>query len=156
MHLFLATRSLLGYDDVASFITAFSGSHRYVVNYLLDEVPNRQSKAVQDFLVQTSLLEGLSTPLCDAVHAQGGSQALLDFLEHVNLFLVPLNDERHWYRYHHLFAETLYQPSGCSRRFPHWSRTYTVARAASMSSTNSSPRRSPMRWRLLLSRRLLA
>src|SRR6266566_4886752 len=105
----LAAFSLQGCDDPAGFIVAFSGSNRYVVDYLLDEVLSHQSAAVQDFLVQTSLLDRLSAPLCDAVRAQGGSQALLDLLEHANLFLVPLDDERVWYRYHQLFAEALRQ-----------------------------------------------
>src|SRR6266566_1179068 len=105
----LAAVSLQGCDDPAGFIAAFSGSHHYVADYLLDEVLSRQSAAVQDFLVQTSLLDRLSASLCDAVRAQDGSQALLDFLEHANLFLVPLDDERVWYRYHYLFAEALRQ-----------------------------------------------
>src|SRR5260221_2825185 len=105
----LAAFSLQGCDDPAGFIGAVSGSNRYVVDYLLDEVLSHQSAAVQDFLVQTSLLDRLSAPLCDAVRAQGGSQALLDLLEHANLFLVPLDDERVWYRYHQLFAEALRQ-----------------------------------------------
>ena len=107
--LHLAALSLHNHDDPAGFITAFSGSHRYVVEYLLEEVLSRQSEAIQDFLLQTSLLERLSAPLCDAVRAQDGSQALLDFLEQANLFLIPLDDERQWYRYHHLFAEALQQ-----------------------------------------------
>ncbi len=105
----LAACSLQGCDDPATFIATFSGSHHYVADYLLDEVLGRHSEAVQDFLVQTSLLDRLSAPLCDAVRGQDGSQALLDFLEQVNLFLVPLDDERRWYRYHHLFAEVLRQ-----------------------------------------------
>jgi len=80
-----------------------------VVEYLLEEVLSRQSEAIQDFLLQTCVLERLSAPLCDAVRAQDGSQALLDFLEQANLFLIPLDDERQWYRYHHLFAEALQQ-----------------------------------------------
>src|SRR3989441_11898813 len=77
--------------------------------YLLDEVLSRQTPAVQDFLLHTCLLERLCGPLCDAVRAQDDSAALLDALAHANLFLVPLDDERHWYRYHHLFAEALRQ-----------------------------------------------
>jgi LuxR family transcriptional regulator, maltose regulon positive regulatory protein len=105
----LAAFSLQGRDDPGAFIKAFSGSNHYVVDYLLQEVLNRQTKAVQDFLLQTSILDRLSAPLCDAVRAQHGSQALLDFLERANLFLVTLNDERKWYRYHRLFAEALRQ-----------------------------------------------
>ena len=105
----LAAFSLKGRDDPGAFITAFSGSHHYVVDYLLEEVLNRQSEAVQDFLLQTCILDRLSAPLCDAVREQGGSQALLDFLERSNLFLVALDDEGQWYRYHRLFAEALRQ-----------------------------------------------
>jgi LuxR family maltose regulon positive regulatory protein len=107
--LHLMALSLQGCDDPASFIATFSGSHHYVADYLLDEVLNRQPQAIQDFLVQTSLLDRLSAPLCDAVRAHNDSQAQLGFLEQANLFLVPLDDERHWYRYHHLFAEALRQ-----------------------------------------------
>src|SRR2546425_1249752 len=105
----LAAFSLSHHDDQAGFIAAFSGSHHYVMDYLLEEVLSRQSQAVQDFLLHTSLLERLSASLCDAVRAQGGSQALLDFLERANLFLVPLDDEGQWYRYHQLFVEVLPQ-----------------------------------------------
>jgi LuxR family maltose regulon positive regulatory protein len=105
----LAAFSLQGRDDPETFITAFSGSHHYVVDYLLEEVLNRQSEAVQDFLLQTCILDRLSAPLCDAVREQGGSQVLLDFLERANLFLVALDDKGHWYRYHRLFAEALRQ-----------------------------------------------
>lgn len=94
----LAAFSLQGRDDPGAFITAFSGSHQYVVDYLLEEVLNRQSEAVQDFLLQTCILDRLSAPLCDAVRAQNGSQVLLDFLERANLFLVPLSDERRGWR----------------------------------------------------------
>jgi LuxR family maltose regulon positive regulatory protein len=107
--LHLAALSLLNHDDRASFIKAFSGSHHYVMDYLLEEVLSRQRKAVQDFLLQTALLERLCAPLCDAVRAQDDSQTLLDFLEQANLFLIPLDDKRQWYRYHHLFAEALRQ-----------------------------------------------
>ena len=105
----LAAFSLQGRDDPGAFITAFSGSHHYVVDYLLEEVLNRQSEAVQNFLLQTCILDRLSASLCDAVREQGGSQTLLDYLERTNLFLVALDDERQWYRYHRLFAEALRQ-----------------------------------------------
>jgi len=103
----LAAFSLQGRDDPEAFITAFSGSHHYVLDYLLEEVLHRQSQAVQDFLLQTCILDRLSAPLCDAVRQQGGSQDLLDFLERSNLFLVALDDKGQWYRYHRLFAEAL-------------------------------------------------
>ena len=105
----LAAFSLQGRDDQEAFITAFSGSHHYVMDYLLEEVLNRQGVVVQDFLLQTCILDRLCAPLCDAVRKQGGSQTLLDFLERANLFLVALDDKRQWYRYHRLFAEALRQ-----------------------------------------------
>src|SRR6266700_2933207 len=103
----LVAFSLQGRNDPQEFITAFSGSHHYVVDYLLEEVLNRQCEAVQDFLLQTCILERLSAPLCDAVREQSGSQVLLDFLERSNLFLVALDEQGQWYRYHRLFAESL-------------------------------------------------
>ncbi len=99
--------SLQGRDDPETFITAFSGGHHYVVDYLLEEVLNRQSESIQDFLLQTCILDRLSAPLCDAVREQCGSQVLLDFLERSNLFLVALDEQGQWYRYHRLFAESL-------------------------------------------------
>ncbi len=127
--LHLAALSLLNHDDPAGFIATFSGNHHYVADYLLDEVLNHQSEAVQDFLLQTSILDRLSTSLCNAVRGQHDSQALLDFLEQANLFLIPLDDERHWYRYNRLFAQVLRQRlqqtapmlvSDLHRRASHW------------------------------------
>jgi ATP/maltotriose-dependent transcriptional regulator MalT len=105
--LHLAALSLQDRQDVADFITAFTGSHRYVVDYLIEEVLLRQPEDVQDFLVQTCVLDRLSGLLCDAVRERDDSQALLEQVERSNLFLVSLDDERGWYRYHHLFAEVL-------------------------------------------------
>jgi LuxR family maltose regulon positive regulatory protein len=103
----LAALSLQGRTDVSAFLAAFSGSHRYVLDYLSDEVLARQPTPVQQFLLHTSVLERLSGPLCDTVTEQEGSQAMLEALERANLFVVALDDERRWYRYHHLFAEVL-------------------------------------------------
>jgi LuxR family maltose regulon positive regulatory protein len=105
----LAALSLQGLsgERAAHFIEVFSGSHRYVIDYLADEVLRRQSEEVQSFLLQTCILKRLSAPLCDAVTGQQGSQALLELLEKSNLFLVPLDDQRQWYRYHPLFADLL-------------------------------------------------
>ncbi len=103
----LAALSLQGRADVSAFLTDFSGSHRYVLDYLSEEVLARQPMPVQQFLLHTCLLERLSGPLCDAVTGQEGSQAMLEGLERANLFVVVLDDERGWYRYHHLFAEVL-------------------------------------------------
>jgi LuxR family maltose regulon positive regulatory protein len=105
--LHLAALSMQGRDDVAGFIAAFTGSHRYVVDYLIEEVLLRQPEEVQDFLMHTCLLDRLSGPLCDAVRGRGDSQIRLAQVEHANLFLISLDDERQWYRYHHLFAEVL-------------------------------------------------
>jgi LuxR family maltose regulon positive regulatory protein len=103
----LAALSMQGRDDVASFIAGFAGDDRYVVDYLAEEVLARQSDRVQAFLLQTSILGRLSGPLCDAVTGQGGGKAMLEALDRGNLFLVPLDDRRRWYRYHHLFADVL-------------------------------------------------
>ena len=103
----LAALSMQGRDDVAGFIAGFAGDDRYVVDYLAEEVLQRQPEHVQHFLLQTSILGRLSGPLCDAVTGQGGGKAMLEALDRGNLFLVPLDDRRRWYRYHHLFADVL-------------------------------------------------
>ena len=103
----LAALSMQGRDDVAGFIAGFAGDDRYVVDYLAEEVLARQSDRVQAFLLQTSILGRLSGPLCDAVTGQGGGTGMLEALDRGNLFLVPLDDRRRWYRYHHLFADVL-------------------------------------------------
>jgi LuxR family transcriptional regulator, maltose regulon positive regulatory protein len=103
----------VGTEHRSQFVQAFSGSHRYILEYLVEEVLNRQPAAVRAFLVQTSILDRLCGPLCAAVMAsppeEGGSagQAMLETLERANLFVVPLDGERRWYRYHHLFADLL-------------------------------------------------
>ena len=103
----LAGLSLRGQDDVAGFVAAFTGSHRYVLDYLAGEVLERQSGQVRTFLLETSVLERLSGPLCDAVTGRADSQALLEQVERAGLFLVPLDEVRGWWRYHHLFADLL-------------------------------------------------
>ena len=103
----LAALSMQGRDDVAGFIAGFAGDDRYIVDYLVEEVLHRQSEAVRRFLLQTSILDRLSGPLCDAVLAQDGGKAMLETLDRANLFLVPLDDRRRWYRYHHLFGDVL-------------------------------------------------
>jgi LuxR family maltose regulon positive regulatory protein len=107
----LAALSLQGRDNAAGFIAAFTGTHRFVLDYLVEEVLERQTAGVQAFLLRTSLLDRLCGPLCDAVLGApaGSGQATLASLERANLFLVPLDDERRWYRYHHLFADLLRQ-----------------------------------------------
>jgi LuxR family maltose regulon positive regulatory protein len=103
----LAALSMQGRDDVAGFIASFAGDDRYVVDYLAEEVLARQSDRVQAFLLQTSILDRLSGPLCDAVTGQGDGKGMLEALDRGNLFLVSLDDRRRWYRYHHLFADVL-------------------------------------------------
>jgi LuxR family transcriptional regulator, maltose regulon positive regulatory protein len=107
----LAALSLQGQPDAASFIRSFTGSHHFVLDYLVEEVLGQQPERVQTFLLRTSILERLCAPLCDAVllDASASGQATLDYLEHANLFIIPLDNERRWYRYHQLFAELLRQ-----------------------------------------------
>ncbi len=108
----LAALSMRGSRDIHGFVSAFTGSHHYVMDYLAEEVLKFQPPRVSDFLLQTSILDRLCGPLCEAVvetEAAGplDGQAMLEALEESNLFLIPLDDERHWYRYHHLFADVL-------------------------------------------------
>jgi LuxR family transcriptional regulator, maltose regulon positive regulatory protein len=100
----LAALSMQGRDDVASFIAGFAGDDRYIVDYLVEEVLQIQPADVRNFLLQTSILDRLSGPLCDAVTGQAGGKAMLEALDRANLFVIPLDDRRRWYRYHHLFA----------------------------------------------------
>jgi LuxR family transcriptional regulator, maltose regulon positive regulatory protein len=103
----LAALSLRGRTDAAGFVAAFSGSHRFVLDYLADEVLDGQPGQVRAFLLETSVLERLSGELCDAVTGRSGSQAMLHHIEQAGLFLVPLDEVRGWWRYHHLFADLL-------------------------------------------------
>src|SRR5207302_1361473 len=95
------------HQDVPGFIRAFAGDHRYIVDYLVEEVLQRQPEPVRSFLLQTSILDRLSGPLCDAVTGQEESNERLEALERGNFFVVPLDNRRQRYRYHHLFAEVL-------------------------------------------------
>src|SRR6266571_7295151 len=103
----LAALSMQGHQDIPGFIRAFAGDNRYIVDYLVEEVLQRQPESVRSFLLQTAMLDRLNGPLCDAVTSQEGGNALLQALERGNFFVVALDDKRHWYRYHHLFAEVL-------------------------------------------------
>ena len=103
----LAALSMQGRKDSAAFIQAFTGSHRFVLDYLVEEVLQRQPEQMRSFLLHTAVLDRLSASLCDAVTDTGDSKGVLESLERHNLFVVPLDDERHWYRYHHLFADVL-------------------------------------------------
>ncbi|MCB0183147.1 MAG: hypothetical protein KDE31_02725, partial [Caldilineaceae bacterium] len=127
----MAAISMQGHQDASSFIQSFSGRHHFVLDYLVEEVLLQQPASVQRFLLQSSILDRLCGPLCDAVCSVGtenssketallpdtspsgpesaSGQATLEYIEQTNLFLVPLDHERRWYRYHHLFADLLRQ-----------------------------------------------
>ena len=103
----LAALSMQGRKDIGSFIKAFTGSHRFVLDYLVEEVLQLQSENIRSFLLQTAILDRLCAPLCNAVTEREDSKEMLEVLERSNLFLIPLDDQRQWYRYHHLFADVL-------------------------------------------------
>ena len=115
----LSMQGLRRSDEIADFVNRFTGSDRYIQDYLADEVLRQRPEGTEDFLLQTSILNRLSGPLCDAVRFaatdgtavtdQNSSQVILESLEAANLFIVPLDNERRWYRYHHLFADLLLQ-----------------------------------------------
>lgn len=103
----LAALSMRGREDVAGFIHAFTGDNRYIVDYLVEEILQRQPEPIRRFLLQTAILNRLNGPLCEAVTYLPESKEQLQALERGNFFIIPLDDKRHWYRYHHLFAEVL-------------------------------------------------
>lgn len=103
----LAALSIRGRDDVADFVESFSGSHRYILDFLVDEVFMRQSDSMQDFLLQTAVLDRLTAPLCNSVTGRSDSQDILMEAEQANLFFVALDDSREWFRFHQLFADLL-------------------------------------------------
>ncbi|RIK29030.1 MAG: hypothetical protein DCC56_14300 [Anaerolineae bacterium] len=103
----IAALSMQGQEDISGFVAAFSGSHRHILGYLANEVIDKQPERILNFLLKTSILERLCGPLCDAVTGDTGGQAILEEMEHANLFIARLDDEGKWYRYHHLFAEVL-------------------------------------------------
>ena len=115
----LAAISMQGHQDAASFIQSFTGSHHFVLDYLIEEVLHQQPENVQTFLLRTSILDRMCGPLCDAVlgSPSPNGQEILEYLEHANLFIVPLDDERRWYRYHHLFGDLLRQRLGKPKEF---------------------------------------
>ena len=110
----LAAISMQGHQDATSFIQSFTGSHHFVLDYLVEEVLHKQPESVQTFLLRTSILDRMCGPLCDAVvlDPSAPGQETLEYLERTNLFIVPLDNERRWYRYHHLFADLLCQRLG--------------------------------------------
>jgi len=103
----MAALSLHKHPNAREFIAAFTGSNRYIFDYLLEEVLQKQPLAIQEFLLKTSILDRLCAPLCDFILERNDSQPVLAKLEQDNLFLLPLDEERRWYRYHHLFAQLL-------------------------------------------------
>ena len=105
----MAAISLQGKKDTTELIKSFSGSHRLVLDYLIEEVLEQQPKSVQNFLLQTSILNRLTESLCDVITGQNNSQQVLESLDRANLFIIPLDEKRCWYRYHHLFADLLRQ-----------------------------------------------
>jgi LuxR family maltose regulon positive regulatory protein len=115
----LAALSMQGHQDTTSFIQSFTGSHHFVLDYLMEEVLQQQSESVQTFLLRTSILDRMCGPLCDAVILDPAvsGQETLEYLEHANLFIVSLDNERRWYRYHHLFGDLLRQRLGKPKEF---------------------------------------
>jgi len=105
----LAAVSIRSQTDPLAFIRSFSGSHRFVLEYLLEEVLEQRPAGTRDFLLQTSILERFTAPLCDAVIDHAGSEAIIHALNQANLFILPLDDEGRWYRYHQLFTDLLGQ-----------------------------------------------
>ncbi len=104
----LAAISMQGRQDTSSLIESFTGSHRYVLDYLIEEVLEQQPETIHSFLRQTAILDRMTGSLCDALTGQDDGQQTLEYLEQANLFIVSLDDERKWYRYHHLFADLLH------------------------------------------------
>ena len=115
----LAAISMQGLQDTTSFIKTFTGSHYFVLDYLIEEVLQQQPERIQAFLLRTSILDRMCGSLCDAVLCDSSvsGQETLEFLERANLFIIPLDNERRWYRYHHLFADLLRQRQGKTREF---------------------------------------
>jgi len=105
----LTALSMQGRDDVSKFIETFAGDNRYIMDYLIEEVLNIQTEEVKEFLLQSSILEQINGSLCDAVLNKNDSQLILESLEKDNMFIIPLDSERNWYRFHHLFTDLLKQ-----------------------------------------------
>ena len=139
----LAALSMQGRADTARFIASFTGSHHFVLDYLVEEVLRRQSEDVQAFLLRTSLLERMCGPLCDAVLQPAGaaasSQAMLESIQRANLFIVPLDNERRWYRYHHLFADLLRQRLQQGAAAAGWDIPELHRRASAWHARNGQP-----------------
>ena len=105
--LHLAALAMQDRQDIDGFVRAFTGSHRFILDYLVDEVFYQQPEPIREFLLKTSVLERMNAELCEAVTGESNSQSVLELLDRKNLFLVPLDDNRHWFRYHHMFVDLL-------------------------------------------------
>jgi LuxR family maltose regulon positive regulatory protein len=140
--LYLACLSLRGASDPAAFVADFGGATRLVVDYLMEVVLEQQGDELRNFLLETSVLEGLCGSLCDAVTGRAGSAGVLARLEHENLFLLALDDRREWFRYHHLFAQALNEELG--RRYS-GRRPVLHQRAGATCSSNTRWSRWPAR-----------
>jgi LuxR family maltose regulon positive regulatory protein len=135
-----------GQRDAAGFIQSFTGSHQFVLDYLVEEVLQQQPESVQTFLLLTSILDRLCGPLCEAVLGKDPAQrspglgegSILEYIEHANLFIIPLDNERRWYRYHHLFADLLRQRLHQSFAATWISKRFTTPRPAMILSAPSA------------------
>ena len=105
----LTALSMQGREDTSKFIQDLKGDNSYIMDYLMEEVLKIQPEDIKEFLLQTSILEQMSAPLCNTVLNRNDSQQILEILKKNNMFVIPLDDERNWYRYHHLFADLLKQ-----------------------------------------------
>jgi LuxR family maltose regulon positive regulatory protein len=132
----LAALSMQGSKDVSGFIREFAGDHRYIVDYLVEEVLQSQPEPIRTFLLQTAILDQLNGSLCDAVTGKEDGSARLEALQRGNFFVIPLDDRRSWYRYHHLFADVLHI------RY----LLCTGGRASGLSATVCDPMPSATRW----------
>jgi LuxR family maltose regulon positive regulatory protein len=125
--LHLAALSMQGREDTHTFVQAFTGGHHYILEYLIEEVLSRQPESVQRFLLRTSILDRLCAPLCDAITGKQDGTHMLERLQRDNLFLIPLDDERYWYRYHHLFGDLLRKRLGQAIPIEHISELHRRA-----------------------------
>ena len=139
----LAALSMQGREDVPGFIAGFAGDDRFVVDYLVGEVLQRQPESVRRFMLQTSVLDRLQGSLCDAVTGTTGGKAALEELDRDNLFVIPLDDRREWYRYHHLFADVL--RAGSSKKTPTPRPSCIAAPAAWFTEHHEPTQRDPAR-----------
>jgi LuxR family transcriptional regulator, maltose regulon positive regulatory protein len=140
----LAALAMQGRSDTAGFIRAFTGSHRFVLDYLAGEVLERQPERVRDFLLQTAILDRFCAPLCNVTNGREDGKEMLEVLERSNLFLIPLDDQRQWYRYHQLFADVL-QAHLLRRSLIAWPRSIS-GRARGTNRTDSLPMPSATLW----------